>query len=337
MFDLTTLDPKKVTATPFNGPGFKYEEFPQISQICFLDDVWVEPRENNHARYDTLDEYQIQKLVVQFANGINYNLAPPILRKLITPMIVKGKTYHHVLICGHHRFEAMKRLGYDRWIFWFYELCLDGYSYDDSKLTLQLIENNHHTPLPSKAEDVSSGLIHLIRNNSKLVSNDEDSIKEYIDKYCNNMHRGTRGKAAAQVMAKLGTYQRVVTFTSDNANDWIKDYTDYTNKGKFDSKRQQNGWSLYEGYEYELLFNAMKSLLETTRESYFVCRTKSPTENRDLNTRRDDMKATIKHLETAMLETFKFYEENGQFPWRIESWYPQNTETEPKDKPVFSY
>lgn len=333
MFDLTKLDPKKVTATPFDGPGCKYQDI----DVCYFDDIWVEPRESNYARYDTLDEYQIQKLVVQLANGIDYNFAPPILRKCITPMVVKGKTYHYVLICGHHRMEAMKRLGYDRWVFWIYELCLNGYSIDDSKLTLQFLENNHKTPLPSKAEDVSGGIIHLIRNNSKLVSNDEDSIKAYIDKYCNNMHHNTRGKAAAQVMSKLGTYQRVVTYTSDNANSWIKEYTDYTNKGNFDAKRQANGWSLYEGYEYELLFNAMKSLLNTTRESYFVCRTKAPTEDRDLNTRRDDMKDTIKDLESALLETFKFYEKNGRFPWRIEAWYPQDTEKEPKDKPVFSY
>jgi hypothetical protein len=331
MFDLNTLDPIKVAPSPFVGPGVKYKDVDVIS----LDDIWVEPRENNHARHDTLDEYQIQKLVVQLGNGINYNLAPPVVRKLGTSIVVKGKTYQYILVCGHHRFEALMRLGFDRWIFWIYDLCLDGYSIDDSKVTLQILENDHNTPLPNKAEDISGAVIHLILNNSKLVTNTEDSIKSYIDTYCKNMHGNTRAKAVAQVMSKLGTYQRVVTYTSDNADEWIKKYTDYANKGDFDVKRQENGWTLYEGYEYELLFNAMKSLMNTTRSSYFVCRTKAPTENRDLNTRREDMLNRIESLEDALLCTFQYYKENGKFPWRVESWFPQNTETEQKDQPVF--
>jgi hypothetical protein len=331
MFDLNTLDPKKVAPTPFVGPGVKYRDVDVIN----LDDIWVEPRENNHARHDTLDEYQIQKLVVQLGNGINYNLSPPIVKELVNPIVVKGKTYHYILICGHHRFEAMMRLGFDRWIFWIYDLCLNGYSIDDSKTTLQILENDHNTPLPNKAEDVSGAVSHLIQHNSKLVINTEDSIKNYIDTYCKNMHHNTRAKAVAQVMSKLGTYQRVVTYTSDNADEWIKKYTDYTNNGEFDAKRNENGWSLYEGYEYELLFNAMNKLVETTRSSYFVCRTKAPTEERNLDTRRKDMLKRVEKLENSLLRTFQYYQEHGKFPWRVESWYPQNTETEPKDKPVF--
>jgi hypothetical protein len=331
-FDLNTLDPKKVTATPFTGPGTSCEKLPKL---IWLKDIWVSSNENNHARLE-INLNQVQNLKLWLSQGIDYKCPPPIVR--YNPRIINGQAYEYELIAGHHRFEAMRELGYDRWIFWVYELCLDGFSFDDSKVTLQLIEQDGHKPgLTSSIDEATNAICWLITNGSQLVKNDEDSIKNYINTYCSTMHPSKKGSVLSKVMAKVNTYKRVVSFTVDASRSWIKTYTDYPLKrgGEFDHKRNKHVWSLLEGYEYEQLFNAIKKFEETGKESYYICRTDAPSDTKDLSERRQGILDTIDYLEFCLLKVFEFYQENGRFPWGVECFVPQDTETEPKDKPVF--
>lgn len=328
-FDLSTLDPNKVTATIIVSPGVEFE----YCKVINFDSIWESSQENNHARNASKDANHVQSLQVNFSNGIYYERKPPIVR--YNPREIDGVIYEYELLAGHHRLEAMKRLGYDRWIFWSYKVCLNGYSIDDCRITLQLRENDHDSTLASTAEDASGAICWLINHGSRLVENTEESIRAYVADVCRNMNPNTRAKVVRQVMSRLNTYRRIVTFTSDDSYSWIKNNTDYTTGGNYDKMRNKHGWSVLEGYEYEQIFNAIRKYKENGRESYFVCRTKAPTKASDLHSKRTGMVNTVKQLEDSLLETFNYYQENGKFPWQVECFIPQDSEMETKNKPVF--
>jgi hypothetical protein len=211
---------------------------------------------------------------------------------------------------------------------------MDGYSLDDCRITLQLQENDHPATLKSSAEDAAGAIIWLITHGSRLVQNTEQSIRDYIDTYCKNMNKGEKGKAVKQVMAKLNTYRRIVTFTADDAFTWIQSNTNYATAGEYDAKRKKYGWAVLEGYEYEQVFNAMRKFAETGKESYFICRTKAPTKKQDLNTKRQGIIKEFEYLEDCLLDTFKYYQEKGKFPWHAEAFIPQDTDLENNTKPI---
>ena len=329
-FDLSTLDPKKVTSPKITCSGVKYQD----EAVIEFKKIYVDSNANNHARVE-IDQYQVQCLKVNFSNGIAYQFSPPIVRR--NPRVIDGVSYEYELLVGHHRFAAMQSLGYDRWIFWIYEVCLNGLSFDDSKITLQLKENNHYSAKASTIDDATTAICWLLTHNSRLVQNTEDSIWEYVNANCSNMHHTTKGAVVTRVMAKMNTYRRIVTYTAKGAVEWMRKYTDYPIEkgGDYDSKRKKHVWSLLEGYEYEQLFNAMKKYSETGKGSYFVCRTKSPTEKEDLYAKRNGMLNTIEQLENCLLDTYKFYQDNGKFPWHAEAFIPQDTTFEANDEPIF--
>lgn len=330
-FDINTLDTNKVTASIIIGPGVQFKE----TKIIELRNIWVSSKDNNHARVE-MSEHQVQNCITWFSEGILYDRPPPIVR--YNPRMIDGEWYEYELIAGHHRFEAFLSLKYDRWIFWVYEVCLDGYSFDDSKITLQLLEQDGHKPgLSSSIDDASNAISWLVTHGSKLVENTEDSIRNYVNRYCSSMSKAKKGSVVSRVMAKVGTYRRILTYTAKDAKEWIQKNTDYPIKGggDYDSKRKKHVWSLLEDYEYEQLFNAMRKYYETGKESYFICRTNAPTGVLDLHAKRKGMYEQIDYLNDCLLKTFEYYQENKKFPWDVECFIPQDTEIEDKDQPVF--
>jgi hypothetical protein len=327
-FNVHTLDPQKVTASIIVVPGVNYK----ASKVIEFKDVYIAPREYNHARVTSKDPNHVTLLMDSFTNGIEYDRRPPIVREKARQ--IDGVIYKYELVCGHHRLEAMKRLGYDRWIFWVYEIGLNGYTPEASRVILQIVENDHAAVLPSSVEDAVGAIIYLLSTSSEQVQNTEQSIRDFVDTYCKNMNGNKKGKVVRQVMAKAGTYRRIVTFTADDAFEWIETNTNYSKAGEYDARRKKYGWSVLEGYEYEQLFNSIKKFSETGKESYFICRTKAPTKKADLNTKRKGIINEFKHLEDCLIETFKFYQENGRFPWHVEAFIPQDTELENSTKPI---
>jgi hypothetical protein len=318
MFDISTLDPKKVTAEPIVGPGSIFEKFDTIR----LEKIYVPPMSDNPVRKKGKNLTNIEKLAQSLSRSIHYDKMPPIVLK--RSKIVDGKHYEYELICGNHRLAAFLKNGFDQWIFAIYKVAQNGYSFEDSVRTLQLIENDHDPALESSDEDISNTVARLINKGSTLVQNNEDSIREYVETYCKNKCWQTKAKIVRQAVRLSGAYQDVVTYTADDAFAWIADNTDYSVAGNYDAKRKKYGWTVLETYEYEYVMNAIRKFAETGRESYFICHTKAPTEKRNLSTRRKDIVEEFDYLSNCLIEVFKFYEKNGRFPWGSEGYLPQD-------------
>lgn len=327
----TNLLPNKVTATPIEFPGVKILN--TTPKLINLSTIFVNPQSNNLVRVNVKDEQHVQKLSDSLRNGIDYNSRVPIV--IENPRVIDGINYRYELLDGHHRFEALVTLKKTEWLFWVYEVGTDGVPYNDALRMLQLRSNDHQAALSSSVDDTVGIICELIKKGSSVVQNNENSIKNFVRLNCKNTNSSTQGKIVRSVMAKLETYRRVVTYTSKDTVSWIDKNTSLTHSGQFDSARKKFGWNVLEGYEYEFVMNAVKKFGETNRESYFTCRTKAPTEDRDLITKRDQMLREFHKLENCLLDVMKFYTENKRFPWEVVGFIPQDQETEKSDELIY--
>jgi hypothetical protein len=298
------------------SPGSKFEKYETIP----FSKIYQPSPNENYARKKGKDAAHIQSLKVCFSHGIDYSQMPPIVYK--KHQIIDGVHYDYVLIAGWHRFEALQSLGYDKWIFGVYQLAQDGYSFEESYVTLQNLENNHKAQKDSSEEDISNSIGRLISHGSKLVTKDEASIRDYVEMVCSNKAWQTKAKIVRMAVRASGAHQDVVTYTADDAFKWIAKETDFVVAGEFDNKRKKYGWTVLEGYEYEYVVSAAKKFAESGKGSYFVCHTKPPTEKKDVNDKREGMLKAFNQLDNALLEVFDYYKKNNKFPWNVEGFLP---------------
>jgi len=318
MFDTQNLNCDQVTFAKIISPGQAFVRYEKIS----LDDIYIPPMGDNPVRVAGKDPVNVMALVQSFKPGIDYSRMPPTVRR--NPRIVDGKHYTWELVTGNHRFEAFLLLGYTEWIFGVYEFAIEGFSYEDSVRTFELMENDHKPQLVSAENDVVNTISRLISYGSQLVDNTEDSIRRYCITYLPNMTTAKRNNIVLKTMRKSGTYQDIVTYTAKDTFIWINSKTDYVVAGNYDAKRNKYGWTVLEGYQYEYIMNATRKYAETGKESYFVCHTKAPTEKMDLDAKRIKMQSVFESLEADLIEVVEFYNKNKRFPWNNEGFLPQN-------------
>jgi hypothetical protein len=324
MFDINTLNPSKVTFGQYNTPGVKYLD----RSIIDIFKIYIPPLKDNPVRKKGKNYNNIQRLTESFRNGINYSKSPPIVREKV--QLIDGHTYEYELIAGNHRLEALLANNYNKWIFDVYAITGDEKStYEDSLRTLQLDENDHPPHLETSEDDAVNIICRLLDHNSKLVEPNCDSIRDYLDAHCKNMHGNTKAKVIRDVVRNMqkngvSVYSDTVTYTPHDVNNFVQKTTDYVTSGEFDKKRKSFGWSVLEGYEYEYIMSAAKKFSETGSTSYFICHTKSPTEKYPLKEKRDKMINQFQKLETALLDVMKYYEQHQTFPWQVVGFLPQD-------------
>lgn len=326
MFDTKTIDPNKVTFTQIQSPGIRLKKripikFSEINSPAI--------KTGNPVRMKGKNVPHIQRLEISFAQGIDYTQMPPsVIEKSNND---GGIITKYELITGNHSFEAMKNIGFDEWVFDIYELIPNsGYGYEDAIRTFQLKENNESPKLGSCEEDVVNIICRLIDHASKLVEAKEDSIKQYVDTVCTYMHWQTRAKIVRDTIRKLSKsgknpYRDYITYTASDVGEFLQQNTDLVAFGEFDMSRQKTGWSILEGYEYEILMNAIKKYHTEKRESYFTLHTGSLTDK--LSTakeKRQKMINNLNNLENSLLSVFEYYQLNGKFPWHTMGALPQD-------------
>jgi SAM-dependent methyltransferase len=324
MFDTKALDASKVTFGHIDSPGVRF-----VKRIIInLDEIYIPPiKKDNSTRSSGKSVPHIQRLENSFSNGIDYSKMPPTIR--LSSQLIDGIIKKYELVTGNHRLEALRRLGYKEWIFDLYEIPSDTYGYEDSIRTFQLKENDHAPSYANSEQDVVNTIVRLVAHSSKLVEPNEDSIADYVNSVCSNMHHSTRAKIVRDVVRQLvkngcSVYRDVITYTAKDVEDFLSNNTDYVCAGNFDFVRKKYGWSVLEGYEYEFLVNATKRFAEKGIESYFTIHTKSPTELYSVNDRRAKMVQQFQTLESSLIKVFEHYTKTGKFPWSIEGALPQD-------------
>jgi hypothetical protein len=323
MFDPATIDPKKVTFKEIKSVGVRKIDRRMVN----LNDIYHAPIKDNPTRSKGKNVPHIERLVNSLSLGIDYSLPPPILME--NTRNEGGLITNHDPVACYHRLEALRKLGYSQWVFDIYQIPTDdSISFEDALRTLQLKENNHTPSLATTEDDVVKTISTLISHKSRLIQPEEDSIRDYVEEVCGLLHYQTKAKIIRDVIRRCQSNgvmvkSDVITYTSTDVKDFLSKKTDLLAGGEEDFKRNMYGWSVMEGYEYEILMNSIKRFAETDRESYFTLHTKSPTEVYSVEQRRAKMKNTFGHLESSLLKVFDFYSEHGRFPWQIKGYLPQ--------------
>lgn len=298
-----------------------YSKFEYRANIP-LSSIYVPPANENPARSGEKDQDNIDSIAKSFVEeGIALGDPPPIVTPLETPFIGEdGCLKEYRLVCGHHRFDAMEKNGYEEWVFDCYTF--HGPDPEQAKINLQFAENNHKPRLSSRPTDVKNTLGKMIAN--KSIENTETAIRAWITDRCSNMKSGAVGNIVGAVIRANGTYQDEVKFTASDAKKWVEQYTDRTLGGKLDPKRDQHGWSMKEGYEDEYTFQVINKYGETEKESYIMGHTNGSTSKMTLTDKRLKQTNILKKFEGNLLKVFNFYRKNGRFPWTLDSWFGQD-------------
>jgi hypothetical protein len=318
MFKVENLDPEKVTFGVIVSPGAKYKD----RKIIKLSEIYNPPMPTNPVRTKGKNLPHVQKLTKSLSADIDYSRMPPVVKE--KTQLIDGKRYEYELIAGNHRLEAMGACNYDRWIFDVYEFALDGYSLIDSVRTFQLIENDHTPALESSTFDVTNSMAFLIENGSKLVIKDEASIASYVQTYLPHLHYQTQAKIIRQVVQKVGASQDVVTYTHADIKNWLEKNTNYKMAGDYDKNRNKAGYTCLSRYEPDTMFSMMKKLHEAGKESYVICHTSAPTQDKSLADKRKVIVDNFDRWEDIFRSLVVFYNNNGRFPWVIEGFLPQD-------------
>ena len=330
--DIEILGPRLIEAVPkiFELPKDKSIRFLEV-KVARLDDIYCPPMSDNPMRSNGKDQKNVDQLKNSFKNeGIKLHYRPLMLEE--RSQIRDGVHYKYVCHDGNHRYEAFESLGVKYVVVAVYELCQNNHSYYDSVLSLQSRSNDHSYGLPNSVNDVANGMCRAISEGSKMIDkNDRESIVRWVDDHCPNMDDNSRAKVVAAVIRRTGNFQNVVTYTKEDNEKWIKQNTDYTIAGKYDSKRDSCGWGVQEGYEPEQVMNAVMKYFYDNDSSYFLCRTKAPSEQRPLNKRRSDMLKKFDVLGEAILSVAEYHKENKKFPWHVEGFLPQDHKANEKN------
>jgi hypothetical protein len=315
MFDRTWLLSNK--SIIIHSKGSEFVDY----KILDLDRIYAPPAsDRNKARAEGLDEPNVQDLEQALLNGINFGEKPMVVRW--NPQVIDGESYDWELICGNHRFEALTNLNQTQYYFAVYKFGVSGVKTVKAIYDFQLVENNHSPRKSSTELDVINVGSRLI--DQKLLNNDEESIRSWVNTVCSNKANTTRGKIISAILQANGVHQDITTFTTKGAYNWIKKNTNFTVAGKVDVKRNQHGWTVKEGYEYEYIMNAVKKFAQTGKESYFVCHAKAPTATMSLHDKREKIMDTFETLDDSLTQVVEFYNENGRFPWHVEGHMAQD-------------
>lgn len=330
--DIEILGPRLIEAVPkiYDLPDKKSSQFLRV-EVVKLDDIYCPPMADNPIRSNGKEEDSIKALMYGFKyDGVRLFYRPLIVEEC--SQIRDGVHYQYKCIDGHHRHEAYELLGVKYVIVAVYKLCVNGYKYSDSAGELQAKSNDFSTCTPTTQSDATNLTCGLISKGTDLFDKDNPkSIKQFIDETFTNMDPGSRAKVYYGVIRQSGIYQNVVTYTEHDNKEWVSKNTDFTINGKFDHKRNMHGWSLQEGYESKVAMKATRTYNQTGKESYFLCRTKAPSEKRPLCKRRLDMLETFDEIGEAILSVAEYYKEHGVFPWHVEGFLPQDHKAEEKD------
>jgi hypothetical protein len=330
--DIEILGTRLIEAVPkiYDLPDKQSSRFLRI-EVVKLDDIYCPPMADNPIRSKGKDPENIKTIKCGIESDKVHLFKKPIIVEEHS-QIRDGVHYQYKCIDGNHRYEVYEMLGVKYVVVAVYELCVNGYTYLSSLIDLQSGANDHSSSLSTTPDDMANAMCALANEGTTQFDiNDKDSIRRYVDKSCTNMHPSCRGKVVAAVIRKTGNHQNVVTYTQTDNKKWIGKYTDFTIEGKIDSKRNMHGWGVKEGYEDEYVMNAVRQFSKDGKESYFLCRTEAPSDQRSLNDRRKAIKTTFDKGAAAILEAAKFYEKHGRMPFRIMGYLPQDHKADEKD------
>lgn len=285
-----------------------------------LDDILIDPSSNT-ARYGGTNSSLIERLKLSFMNSVRFNDFLPIITKLsVNRKYDDGHLKFYELVDGFNRISALKDLGYTHYWFDVAEFGFDDVDPYFAMKTLAIASNPDVPKEPSSDKDLFVSVTDLVTRG--YIQKDFEKIKSYI----REIAKVTPARAhniASQVAAATGTQNTLFIWSTamikgDLASLGIQSH------GKFDTVRNKHGWTVLEGYEPDVIMNAVAKFSETGKESYFVGHTKIPDSDNNLEDRRMRVKSNLEEKKQQLISVCEYYAEHKKLPFDLIGFLPQS-------------
>jgi hypothetical protein len=280
--------------------GFKWVGKCTVKFSEILDKVTDNDGDGNaHCRANGISEPNVDSLEESFKNGVDYASRVPILKLQHNEVVGEGgvktgEKTDYVLMGGHHRVKAFKKLGFTEWVFDVYQydpLNSDGINgqtlseYEATK-TAQIRDNDHAPAGRTTIADVIKTTLAIMKDKSSTsiarTPNGEfveDSIKDYIESIAPTMNGRDRRTAHGTILneqmnaAKTSTNGQVSSvatdfypYTAASAEKYLtRTPGGWKSGGKLDEVRDMHGYTMGDN-NLSPLYNAMFKVLASVKD-----------------------------------------------------------------------
>tara|TARA_Y100000310_G_scaffold92215_1_gene89829 strand:+ start:348 stop:1550 length:1203 start_codon:yes stop_codon:yes gene_type:complete len=315
--------------------------------IIDLKDIFIPKDRNNICRDGkTIDPVQVDKIADLIERkGIDYAQRPPVVIK--ERKWANGRWYEYVLsdTISNHRADALMKIGANSWIWDIYTPMNKWESIDTGFLT------NLVPPVKeSTSGSAKNSLLSMIEENrwgEGLTKKQlRSKCKQWLDEYT-GLHKNSKIKILGQVLYSSEEHMDFREFTDERAKEFLEESDeDYVSEGKYDEKRNLHGWILMEGYDHKKWYQSWKVFGETGIGSYFLPHVKTPVSGETADDRRIELLGDLEKWKTSSDKVFEYKfgkivektitledvgksiktleDGNGDYPFHVEKFYPQD-------------
>tara|TARA_Y100000310_G_scaffold270676_1_gene284652 strand:+ start:967 stop:1929 length:963 start_codon:yes stop_codon:yes gene_type:complete len=277
------LDLTKIAQPTFSTiPGVEVKP----TRIVNFSDIYIEDDFNNLAREHGISPTHVANLKMSFGTGVDLTQYPPAIRKRNG----NGLDKPWELVYGFGRTLSLIELKQLKW--YFTEIVVDENTMDDVRAN----ENEDLPRLSNKEQDLKMVLVNKI--NKGILKNNESAIRTKLNQIAPYRAKQSKDKIVAMVMGDSNTPQKYSFYSPGKAHLWIENHStvEYQIGGELDTKVNQFGYLVKEGYQYRFVVNAIKNYAETGKKSYCLAHMGSPTERSTIPQKRKKFKEELNSL-----------------------------------------
>jgi len=269
-------------------------------------------------------------LRISMSNGIHSKEPLPVVEKLKTPYISKktGKSVDYVIRDGFTRFNALRELGYNGYLFQVVD-----FDSDSTRAKFSARSNQHTPRSASTKKDMINMIVELIAKG--IIEEDYDAMKDWLTENC-----GVRTDKAREVIAHVENDRGdgIVIYTPNQIKDVAEDF-DIKANGKFDDTRERYGYIIRSIYEGRTILKMLRQLRASAEQgnpvlSYAVLTTKDlPVSGKDIGDQRDLSVAVTESIKRDLKYYAKWQSKNPNKDFfEIMGYLPQTKEERKEQK-----
>lgn len=194
-----------------------------------LDEIYTGEIEHNVGRVHGAIRGNVVKISESLkSRGVIYSMPLPVVEKLQTPLISKGKKYYYKLIDGNNRYKAFLENKYNEWVFDVIEIGVDSIPHKLALHTFAQIRNDHAHAEPHKSEDVIKAASELILEG--LLLKNEKAIQEWVYSCCKNMQTQTKNQIVQDIIKLNDIPVSTIKWTDSSGKEWVENTYSGVNK-----------------------------------------------------------------------------------------------------------
>lgn len=285
-----------------------------------LDEVYTGEIEHNVGRVHGAIRGNVVKISESLkSRGVIYSMPLPVVEKLQTPLISKGKKYYYKLIDGNNRYKAFVENKYNEWVFDVIKIGVDSIPYKLALHTFAQIRNDHAHAEPHKSEDVIKAASELIADG--LLIDNEKAIEKWVYDCCKNMRTQTKNQIIQDIIKLNDIPVSTIGWRDDTGKDWVENV--YSGVNKVDCIFAHH-------YFADRIYSLCKKYA-VTNEVQNVALHVDGKDAEAIKRKRSIALEDFTEFQSVIMKVAGYVMMNGKLPFNYIGFMPQIKEEEPED------